>query len=121
MPRGLGESDHAAPSQVSAMADSEPLGIRANPTAMHRSGRVHETAFRALERRPPGSAVGSTDHRAPSQPTAKVPRFDLPTAVQAVGLTQDTESRESAIAPCGKGTAVCVQTVPSPTRATAAA
>jgi hypothetical protein len=64
-----------------------------DPTAVHASGAVHETALNALKVVPGGSRVGTMDQRTPFQCSASVSSTGLPpypTATHDRRVGQDT-------------------------------
>src|ERR1700730_10253429 len=91
---GVGGMDHEVPSQASASVTWTPGPVLASPTAVQALAEVHDTA----ESSPPseGAGGGWMDHGRPFHPSASVPAFELPTAVQASGAAHDAPDRLAA-------------------------
>ena len=102
---GIGLTVQTVPSQFS---ENGPLGPPALPTATHDVAAEQETPTRVAPLEPAGLGVDSIVQAVPDHRSASVARPALdwknPTAVQAVGATQDTPVRLLPIvAPVGFG------------------
>ena len=92
---GLGTTDQALPSQVSAKVRSKPKRGRESPTAVQADAEVHDTL--SSPSMYPVSGLGTMDQVEPSQLSTSVLSpclvMKLPTAVQNVADRHDTPSR----------------------------
>jgi hypothetical protein len=78
---------------------------------VHAETDVHDTAFRKLNCAPEGLGVAWMRHRVPFHRSAKIPEFELPTAVHAEDEVQATPERAPPPAE-GLGVAWMRHTVP---------
>src|SRR6266700_78219 len=112
MTRGVDWIVHPTPSHRSARRYAPRL-LNENPTEVQAEDDEHDTPKSVVPCPPEGLGVRRMRHLVPSQPSASVPRSDVPVVRQAEGEVQDTPHRDANPTPGGLGLVWRLHAAPS--------